>query len=42
NKLNKKILFNQENKVKWQKHIEHAGYTLQSLDTLFNINTGNC
>ncbi|ALB01543.1 hypothetical protein ACH24_02035 [Francisella persica ATCC VR-331] len=42
NKLSKKILFNHENKVKWQNHLEHAGYTLRSLDALFNRNTGNC
>ncbi|AJC49094.1 YqgE/AlgH family protein [Allofrancisella guangzhouensis] len=34
-KLSKKILFNYENKAKWQHHIEHAGYSFQNLDTLF-------
>lgn len=40
NKLSKKILFNYENKTKWQYHLEHAGYSLQSLDSLFE-NVGN-
>lgn len=41
NKLSKKILFNYENQFKWQQHIEHAGYSLQNLQTLFdNIGHG--
>jgi putative transcriptional regulator len=39
-KLSKKILFNYENKTKWQYHLEHAGYSLQSLGSLFE-NVGN-
>ncbi|QLE78341.1 YqgE/AlgH family protein [Francisella sp. Scap27] len=40
-KLSKKILFNYENESKWQKHVEHAGYSLHNLDTLFdNIGHG--
>ncbi|QIW10180.1 YqgE/AlgH family protein [Francisella sp. LA112445] len=39
-KLSKKILFNYENKTKWQNHLEHAGYSLQNLDSLFE-NIGN-
>ena len=40
-KLSKKILFNYENNLKWQNHIEHAGYSLQNLDSLFkNIGHG--
>ena len=39
-KLSKKILFNYENKKKWQNHLEHAGYSLQNLDSLFE-NIGN-
>ena len=35
NKLNRKILFNHENEYKWQEHIEHAGYSLQNLESLF-------
>ncbi|QIV94537.1 YqgE/AlgH family protein [Allofrancisella frigidaquae] len=34
-KLSKKILFNYENKSKWQHHLEHAGYSFQNLNTLF-------
>lgn len=39
-KLSKKILFNYENSLKWKHHLEHAGYSLQNLDTLFK-NIGN-
>lgn len=39
-KLSKKILFNYESNQKWQYHLEHAGYSLQSLDALFK-NIGN-
>ena len=35
-KLSKKILFNYENNTKWQHHLEHAGYAMQSFDTLFD------
>ena len=35
-RLSKKILFNYENNSKWKHHLEHAGYTMQSFDTLFN------
>ena len=40
-KLNKKILFNYENTKKWQNHLEHAGYSLQNLNNIFeNIGHG--
>ncbi|GAB4223029.1 MAG: YqgE/AlgH family protein [Francisella sp.] len=40
-KLSKKIIFNHNNKLKWQNHLEHAGYSLQNLDKLFK-HVGNC
>lgn len=40
NKLSKKILFNYENSSKWKHHLEHAGYSLQNLSSLFK-NIGN-
>ena len=41
NKLDKKLLFNHKNDDKWKEHIEHAGYSLQNIDSLFK-NLGHC